>query len=142
MADVSASERGRALIVVVERDPHVRALERYFLERAGFTVEFCDDGLTALHKVRELVPNIVISEVLVPRLDGLALCREVKSDPATRHISVLIFSILLSAERAAEAGADAFMRKPLDDERLIDSVERLLRRERELRDGADHERNP
>jgi CheY-like chemotaxis protein len=115
-----------ALILVVERDPHVRELEQFFLQEAGYAVEFAADGMAALEQARELQPHIVITEILVPRLDGLALCRRLKSDPATRHIAVLVFSILLAGSRAQEAGADAFLRKPLAEKRLVETVRDLL----------------
>jgi two-component system response regulator MprA len=115
-----------ALILVVERDPHIRELEKYFLEEAGYAVEFAEDGMMALEQVAALQPQILISEILVPRLDGLALCRRIKADPATRHIAVLIFSILLAEGRAKEAGADGFLRKPLADKRLVDTVRELI----------------
>lgn len=60
-------------------------------------------------------------------IDGLAVCRALKSDPATNDIPVLVFSILAAEERALEAGADAFLRKPLDDLRLVDTVNKMLR---------------
>lgn len=123
--DAASAER-KALILVVERDPHVRTLERYFLKQGGYAVEFSDDGVQGLERARSLLPNIVISEILVPRMDGLSVCRALKADPATRHIVVLIFSIPSAAERACEAGADAFLRKPLDDTLLIQSVQQLL----------------
>jgi CheY-like chemotaxis protein len=116
----------RALILVVERDPHVRRLERYFLEEAGFTVEFADDGLEAIELARELRPAIVVTEILVPKCDGLTVCRTLKSDPATGHVIVLVLSILAAEDRAREAGADAFLRKPLNDMLFIDLVRKLL----------------
>ena len=115
-----------ALILVVERDPHVRALESYFLEQAGYTVEFCEDGDAALVRARAMVPVIVVSEILIPRRDGISVCRMLKQDPNTRHILVLIFSILAAEDRAREAGADGFLRKPVNDVLLIRAVERLL----------------
>jgi CheY-like chemotaxis protein len=115
-----------ALILVVERDPHVRELEQYFLEEAGFAVEFADNGLAALELARSVQPHILITEILVPGLDGLALCRRIKADPETRQIAVLIFSILLAEKRAEEAGADSFLRKPLAEKRLVDTVRELL----------------
>ena len=126
-----AQPEGRALILVVEKDPHIRRLEEYFLERAGFTVDFADDGEQALDRARTTSPAIVITEILVPRLDGLALCWQLKNDPATRAIAVLIFSILAAEGRAREAGADAFLMKPLHDEKLVDVVQRLLATENE-----------
>jgi CheY-like chemotaxis protein len=123
---VEPAAAGRALILVVERDPHVRELERYFLEDAGYEVAFLDDGLAAIEQARTLRPQIIITEILVPRLDGLALCRRIKADPETRGIAVLIFSILLADERAREAGADAFLRKPLAEKRLVETVRELV----------------
>jgi two-component system response regulator MprA len=117
----------RALILVVERDPHVRALERYFLEEAGFAVDFALDGKLALERARTSRPAILVSEILVPGLDGLSVCRALKSHPETRHIAVLIFSILAAEERAREAGADAFLRKPLNETRFVESVRKLIR---------------
>jgi CheY-like chemotaxis protein len=111
---------------VVERNPVVQRLERYFLEQAGFSVEFTIDGLTALSRARELHPKILVTEILVPKLDGLSLCRNIKSTPETSDILVVIFSHLQAEDRATEAGADAFLSKPLDEELLIKTVERLL----------------
>lgn len=115
-----------ALILVVERDPHVRELERYFLEEAGYAVEFAEDGLKALEQAKSLQPHILITEILVPRLDGLALCRNIKQDSTTRHIAVLVFSIMMAEDRAREAGADSFLHKPLAEKRLVETVRELI----------------
>ncbi|MEX1184845.1 MAG: response regulator [Gemmatimonadota bacterium] len=135
MAEKEAGGRPSVIILVVERDPHVRELEAYFLNEAGYAVEFTDDGPSALERARRLKPDIVITEVLVPRLDGLALCRQLKADPATRDIAVLIFSILAAGTRAHEAGADAFLMKPLAEHRLVDTVRQLLAKRGEAASG-------
>ena len=117
-----------ALILVVDRDPFVRTLAHHFLGEAGFRVEFAEDGAQAVELARRLRPRLVIAEILVPRLDGLALCRTLKADPATRKIPVMIFSFLAAADRAREAGADHFLKKPLNETLLIQSVADLLPR--------------
>lgn len=122
----SKNRAGKALILVVERDPHVRDLEAFFLNEAGFEVQFEADGAAALERAKVLQPDIVISEVLVPKLDGLALCRTIKTDPALKRTVVLVFSILAVESRAREAGADAFLMKPLAEKRLVDTVRQLL----------------
>ena len=71
------STDNRVLILVVERNPAVQRLERYFLEHAGYSVEFTNDGLSALERARELKPAILVAEILVPALDGLSLCRAI-----------------------------------------------------------------
>ena len=124
-AELPASHQ-RALILVVERNPVVQRLERYFLEQAGYTVEFAADGKNALERARELRPRIVVTEIMVPALDGLSLCRLLKSDPLTAHARILIFSHLHAEDRAREVGADAFLLKPISEEILINTVERLI----------------
>jgi CheY-like chemotaxis protein len=135
-----ASSPGResALILVIERDPHVRSLERFFLEQAGYAVQFCDDGGAALALARSIRPVIVVTEILIPGLDGLSVCRALKGDPATQSILVLVFSVLAAEDRARDVGADGFLRKPVNDALLIRAVERLLadRRQGGPSDGA------
>jgi Response regulator containing a CheY-like receiver domain and a GGDEF domain len=117
----------RALILVVERNPAVQKLERFLLEEAGFSVEFAADGLIALERARQLQPNIVITEILVPLLDGLQLCAALKGKAATSSIIVLVFSHLHAEDRALAAGADAFLCKPIDEEGLVRTVAKLLK---------------
>ena len=113
------------MLLCVERDPHVRELQRFFLEQAGYRVTFADDGLQALQLVRELHPAVVITEILVPKLDGLALCRRVKSDAPIKNTVVVILSLLAAEGRARAAGADAFLSKPLLAEQLTGTVRAL-----------------
>lgn len=129
MPDPTASKTSkpeRALILVVERNPMVQRLERFFLEQAGYSVEFAPDGLVALERAQQLKPKILVTEILVPKFDGLSLCRAIKSDPGLKDIIVMIFSHLQAEDRAKEVGADAFLTKPLDEELLIHTVEKLL----------------
>jgi CheY-like chemotaxis protein len=126
------NDESRALVLVVERDPHVRALESFFLNEAGFSVQFAEDGASALEMARAQRPAIIVTEILVPKLDGLALCRAIKQDNALQHTIVLVFSILAAHGRAREAGADAFLTKPLQERRLVDTVRDLLATRRGL----------
>jgi CheY-like chemotaxis protein len=136
MTDSPSGPGGRAIILVVERDPHVRELEAFFLNEAGYAVEFADDGPTALERTRRLRPDLVITEILVPKLDGLALCRQLKEDPETREVQVLIFSVLAASTRAREAGADAFLLKPLAERRLVETVRQLMARRGDVSPGG------
>ncbi|HEY2923355.1 MAG TPA: response regulator [Candidatus Eisenbacteria bacterium] len=124
--DLEPAGERKVIILVVDRDPHVRELEAHFLNQAGYSVGFAKDGDGALEQARKIVPEIIITEILVPVLDGLTLCRRLKADPETRDIAVLVFSILSAADRAREAGADAFLLKPLAEHTLVDTVRQLL----------------
>ena len=122
------TDEASALVLVVERDPHVRELESFFLNEAGFVVDFAEDGIAALQLARERRPAIIVTEIMVPKLDGLALCRAVKQDPELADTVVLVFSILAAHGRARDAGADAFLIKPLAEQRLVQTVRELLER--------------
>ena len=113
------------MILIAERDQNVRELQRFFLDKAGFTVEFAADGQSALTRTRQLLPSVVITEILLPKLDGLTLCRRLQDDPVTRDIPVIVFSILAAAARAQEAGARAYLRKPLIESIFIATVQEL-----------------
>jgi CheY-like chemotaxis protein len=112
------------LILIAERDLNVRKLQQFFLGQAGFDVEFADDGECALEFAGRAPPLLVVTEILIPKLDGLALCRRLRSDPRTRDVPVLVFTILAAEARALEAGA-AFLRKPLIVSTFVAAVQRL-----------------
>ena len=116
---------GNGVILIAERDQQVRKLQQHFLSQAGFDVEFADDGASALERARLHLPALVVTEILLPKLDGLALCRRIRDDPLTRGVPVLVFSILAAEVRAREAGANAFLRKPLVDSTFVASVQEL-----------------
>jgi CheY-like chemotaxis protein len=104
----------------------VRDLQRCFLERNGFEVTFADDGVAALELARTTAPTAVVTEILLPKLDGLTLCRQLRDDPATERIPVVVFSILAAETRAAEAGAAAFLRKPIVEATFIAALQRVI----------------
>jgi DNA-binding response OmpR family regulator len=124
---VTSGPTRTALILVVERDPHVRGLEEYFLREAGYEIAFAGSGEEALELVRRHRPGVVITEVLVPGIDGLALCRRIREDRSADAPRILVFSFLACEERAREAGADDFLLKPLSDRALQEAVSALLR---------------
>lgn len=113
-------------ILIAERDQSVRKLQALFLERAGFDVEFAESGLDALERAPLVQPALLITEILIPGMDGLALCRALREDPRTRELPIIVFSILGAAQRAAEAGATAFLRKPLVDSIFVAAVQDLI----------------
>ncbi|HWE23215.1 MAG TPA: response regulator [Myxococcales bacterium] len=113
-------------VLLVERDCHARALETHFLRETGLQVELAADGASAWEKTQKLHPDLVVTDLLVPRLDGLALCRRIKTSSETSDVPVLVVSVLAASSRAREAGADGFLLKPISQERLLAEVTRLI----------------
>jgi len=117
------------VIMVADADPNIRELIGNYLVEAGYTVIFEADGYDALDSARKSPPLAILADILLPRLDGLALCRLLKGDPATKHIiTVIAFSVLAAEERALKAGADAFIRKPLEKNRVLKALEEATRK--------------
>lgn len=113
-------------VLVVDKDAHVRRLLEIILMDAGYEAQFVGDGYSALDQARLIPPAIVVTEILVPRLDGLALCRLLKSDEVTRSTKVFVLSILGAEERARQSGADAFMKKPIERAAFVQALQTLL----------------
>jgi two-component system cell cycle sensor histidine kinase/response regulator CckA len=110
------------LAVIVDSDVHLRRLLFDFLHDLGFEAKFFDDGYSALDAVRRVPPELVITEILVPRLGGLSLVRLIKGDASLGGTKVLVLSSLSARARAFESGADAFLQKPLERSALSTAV--------------------
>jgi two-component system response regulator MprA len=119
-------DRGAGIILIAERDSSVRALQSHFLQAAGYRVVFADDGESALALATDMIPAVVVTEILIPKIDGLALCRRLRDNPGTADVPVLVFSILSADARAREAGARAYMRKPFVSSSFLASVDQLV----------------
>ncbi|MBI4589424.1 MAG: response regulator, partial [Candidatus Rokubacteria bacterium] len=107
-------EMGRPLVLVVEDDPKTVELLRFSLSREGFRVEEAPDGEQALAKARALQPFLVTLDILLPKKDGWEVLKELKGDPTTRDIPVLIVSIVDERERGFSLGAVDYILKPFD----------------------------
>jgi CheY-like chemotaxis protein len=126
-------------IMIADVDPYVRNLACRFITEAGYKVTLVSDGYEALDMARKDPPRLLLADLLLPRLDGLALCRLIKQDPETSHvITVIVFSVLSAAQKAKEAGADAFLKKPLEKTRFLQMLKSTLSSMRKA-DGDNHE---
>lgn len=114
------------LTLIVDDDPDMRFYLRTCLQGLGIQrVLEAADGEEALALARSGV-DLVISDVVIPRLDGYALCRAIKGDAASRGVPVLLISGEEGAS-AGEVGADGFLAKPFNARQLREAVERLPR---------------
>lgn len=117
-----------AVVYVVEDQENVAdALERILLER-GHTPRTFRDGLEAYAQVFEHPPDLLVLDVLIPSLNGLALARLVKLNEDLQHVPVLVVSSLSDdvAEAAAAVGVDGLLPKPFDVAAFVREAERLL----------------
>jgi signal transduction histidine kinase/DNA-binding response OmpR family regulator len=108
----------RALVMVVDDDPHSRELLTAIVRREGYRVIEASDGEVALSLAREHRPDIITLDVLMPRLDGWAVLAALKSDVGLREIPVIIVTVLADRGIALSLGATEFVTKPVDRARL------------------------
>ncbi len=133
LAEMQAPEVARAQrrILIVDDSITTRTLEKNILEAAGYIVQLATDGQEALNTIAaDGAPDLIVSDVAMPRLDGFDLARRVKDDPHTAHVPVILVTSLDSPEDKAqgiEAGADAYIAKSsFDQTNLLETIEQLI----------------
>ncbi|MEU4238983.1 response regulator [Actinoplanes sp. NPDC026619] len=116
------------ILVLAEDDGDIRMIAARILSRAGYTVIEAADGAEALQAVREHGPAAVVSDIDMPVMSGVELCRAIRSDPATMDLPVIFVSGSLTPgdERPAAAQATAILSKPFAPKELVATVERVL----------------
>lgn len=121
------SEAKRALVV---DDSNVsRRVAGVFLEKAGYEVTTACDGQEALEKVKAQRPDVIVLDFMMPRLDGAAVCRKLREDPATADIPVIMLTCRSDRGgvlEAAHAGANDYLVKPFKGDELVARITRLL----------------
>ena len=117
------------LILVVEDYDDAREMYVEYLTFTGFRVEAATNGLEAIEMTARLLPDLVLMDLALPKLDGWEATRRLKSDPKTSHIPVIALTghaLAGHAERAREAGCDSFITKPCVPDELVAEISRVL----------------
>jgi len=121
----------KPVVLLIEDEEDVLHLVRYNLTKAGFRVVSAGDGLTGLAMAREHAPDAIVLDLMIPEMDGLAVCRELKSREATARIPVIMLTAkALEKDRVAglELGADDYVTKPFSPRELVLRLQAVLRR--------------
>jgi len=121
--------QGKVEILAVENSPTQAEKLKYFLEREGFRITVAEDGNQALALLGELRPTLVISDIIMPGMNGYELCKRIKSDEINGDIPVILLTSLTSSEDVLEGlacGADNFITKPYSEEYLLSIISRIL----------------
>ena len=125
-----APDRPRTRILVVDDEPDIVQVMRFGLEAAGHLVDTASDGQEGLQKARELNPDLILLDLMLPKLDGYKVCRLLKFDERYKHIPIIILSARnqgRDGELALEMGANQFLTKPQPFAELLRRIDALLK---------------
>ena len=129
MYPLAARTFPRNRVLIVDDDPMVREIISQMLSRYKYEVETAGDGFEAGIKVVQFKPDLVILDLIMPRMDGFEVCRYLKKDPITSGIKILALTGYDTGEhreKIMEAGADDYLTKPVEEDILIRYMEDLL----------------
>jgi two-component system, OmpR family, alkaline phosphatase synthesis response regulator PhoP len=117
------------VLVVDDNAQNVELMQAY-LETLNCAVHTAADGIEALSKVPQVKPDLILLDIMMPRMSGFEVCRRLKADPKTRDIPILMVTALNELgdiERGVESGTDDFLTKPINKLELLTRVKSLLR---------------
>jgi DNA-binding response OmpR family regulator len=126
-----------ARILIAEDNPQGAELLDAYLADTGWEVATALDGEETLLKVRDCRPDLILLDIMMPKISGFEVCKRLKADPATSDIAVLMITALdqtADVERAVEAGTDDFLTKPINQAELLRRIKALLASRREKGD--------
>ncbi len=124
---------GKMTVLVIDDDPVILELLRVNFEIEGFDVICATDGEEGLQRAHEQHPDVVISDIMMPRRDGLQLLNDLKGDPETEDLPVILLSAKAQkaeVQQGLDLGADDYITKPFDPLELIDRLNAVMSRPR------------
>jgi two-component system cell cycle response regulator len=126
----AAADLPPSTVLIVDDNAQNVELLQAFLEALPVKIVTASDGLEALERVKEHNPDLILLDIMMPRMSGFQVCRTLKGDPKTRDIQVLMVTALNELgdiEQASECGTDDFVSKPVNKFELLTRVKSLLR---------------
>lgn len=137
---VKQTKESNSLVLVVEDNPDLRAYI-YSVLKPYYHVRTAENGKMALDILEDTVVDIIVSDVMMPEMDGFEFCAKIKSDMATSHLPIILLTALSSTDNRVNGmklGADAYISKPFSDELLLVQIENLLTQRHNLRKHFDN----
>ncbi|MEN6327516.1 MAG: response regulator transcription factor [Syntrophomonas sp.] len=117
-------------ILVVDDETHIVELVKFNLEKEGYRVIVAYDGQSALEKVRDVVPDLILLDIMLPKMDGLEVCRAIKQIPAYNTIPIIMLTAKgeeIDTVLGLEMGADDYIKKPFSPREMVARVKARLR---------------
>ncbi len=116
-------------ILIVDDNENNRDMFEIYLEMEGYAVHFAEDGKQGLHLAREIMPDIILLDIMMPVMDGFQMLEKLRKDPDLSDIPVMVLTVKTAPDNAVKAlrmGADDYLRKPFDVDELIARINKLI----------------
>jgi CheY-like chemotaxis protein len=120
---------GKKSILLVEDDPALRRSMVFFLELEGFELMEASNGKEALEVIQRTPPDLIVTDIMMPEMDGVQFYMTLKEDPAAREIPVIALTVkdaLQDRQYASYLGMDEYLNKPFDPGELLGKINKLL----------------
>jgi CheY-like chemotaxis protein/anti-sigma regulatory factor (Ser/Thr protein kinase) len=128
--DVNEENSTKPLVLIIDDDTKAAELLRLYLTEAGYAVAIARDGQAGLEQLTQRVPDAIILDVLLPKMDGWTLLSQIKADPVTKNLPVIIASIVDQKGKGLALGAVQYLVKPVHREELLEGLSALQLSER------------
>jgi two-component system alkaline phosphatase synthesis response regulator PhoP len=121
----------RGKVLVVDDEEYIQHILNFSFSAEGYEVMTAGDGEEAIKKAKSTKPDVIVLDIMMPKMDGYAACKQIKSDPVTKSIPVILLTAKgrdVDRKLGTEAGADDYVVKPFSPGRLIERVEGIMKK--------------
>lgn len=127
-------------VLIIEDDTSISDILKYNLERDGYQVVACADGREGVRQARQILPDVVILDLMLPTIDGVEVCRQLRADPTTKQVGILMLTAKseeIDQIVGFSVGADDYVTKPFSVKVTMQRVRALLNRRRQIEEEHD-----